>query len=264
VAVKAEVASDSDEAPRRIGFSPEQLPALFELLGRVANAAVTTIGADCEVVVHDLREPAHSVVAISGSLTGRQVGAPVPDPALMPGVVDAFTSDDLRRQARTPSGRDLLSSTAWIRHIDGHIVGAVCINIDQAELRRARDILDRRLVAADGPEDDPLTTFATDISHFASLATRDAVGAANSTRRLTRPELVAIVRQLDRAGVFSLRGAARTVGQELGLSRASVYGYLREARAEAIGRSEPSPRTVRHRRPRSAAKDKRVHAGSNV
>jgi predicted transcriptional regulator YheO len=181
----------------------------------------------------------------------------------MPGVVDAFTCDDLRRQARTPSGRELLSSTSWIRDQDGHIVGAVCINIDQAELRRARDILERRLVAADAPEDDPVTTFATDISHFASLATRDAIGAASATRRLTRPELVAIIRDLDRAGVFSLRGAARTVGQELGLSRASVYGYLREARTAPNGRSEPIPRTVRHRRPRSPAKE-RVHAGSNA
>jgi predicted transcriptional regulator YheO len=262
--VKAEVVSDSDEAPRQIGFSPEQLPAVFELLGRIANAAVTTIGADCEVVVHDLREPAHSVVAISGTLTGRQVGAPVPDPALMPGVVDAFTHDDLRRQARTPSGRALLASTSWIRDTDGHIVGAVCINIDQAELQRARDIIDRRLVAADRPEDAPLTTFATDISHFASLAARDAIGAASATRRLTRPELVAIVRDLDRAGVFSLRGAARTVGQELGLSRASVYGYLREARAEAMGSAPPGPRPARHRRSRSAPKGKRVHAGSHA
>jgi predicted transcriptional regulator YheO len=264
VAVKAEVVSDSDAAPRQIGFSPEQLPAVFELLGRIANAAVTTIGADCEVVVHDLREPAHSVVAISGTLTGRQVGAPVPDPALMPGVVDAFTHDDLRRRARTPSGRALLASTSWIRDMDGHIVGAVCINIDQAELQRARDIIDRRLAAADRPEDAPLTTFATDISHFASLATRDAIGAASSTRRLSRPELVAIVRDLDRAGVFSLRGAARTVGQELGLSRASVYGYLREARAATIVSAATSARPVRQRRSRPAPKDKRVHAGLNA
>jgi predicted transcriptional regulator YheO len=264
VAVKAEVVSGSDEARRRTGFTPAELPAVFELLGRVANAAVTTFGPDCEVVVHDLREPEHSVVAICGSLTGRQVGAPVPDPALMPGVVDAFTRDDLRRQARTPSGRALLASTSWIRDTDGHIVGAVCINIDQAELRRARDIIDRRMVAADSPEESPLTTFATDISHFAAVATREAIGSASPTRRLTRPELVAIVRHLDRAGVFSLRGAARTVGQELGLSRASIYGYLRDARADGLSSSEPTPRRVRHRRPRSEAKDKRIHAGSSA
>lgn len=261
MAVKAEVVSGSAEAPCRLGFSPEQLPALFELLGRVANAAVSTIGADCEVVVHDLREPEHSVVAISGSLTGRQVGAPIPDPALMPGVVDAFTRDDLRRQARTPAGRELLASTSWIRDTDGHIVGAICINIDQAELRRARDIIDRHLAAAERPEDEPLTTFATDISHFASLATREAIGAASSTRRLTRPELVAIVRHLDRAGVFSLRGAAQTVGHELGLSRASVYGYLREARADG-GAAELNTGPARRRRSRSVAKGKRARSGS--
>ena len=263
MAVKAAVVSGTPETARQSGFSAAQLPAVFELLGRVAHAAVATLGPDCEVVVHDLRQPAHSVVAISGTLTGRHVGAPVPDPALMPGVVDAFTCDDLGRRARTPGGRELLSSTSWIRDTNGHIVGALCINLDQAPLRRARDLIDRHLVASDSSDANTLTTFAADISHFASLATREAIGGANPTRRMSRPELVAIIRDLDRAGVFSLRGAAVTVGQELGLSRASVYGYLREARA-ANSQSSSKARRVRHPRSRSAARNARVRVGSNA
>ena len=259
MAPKTPVAASPHETPARVGFTPADLPAVFELLGRLAQATVATIGMDCEVVVHDLRQPEHSVVAISGSLTGRQVGAPVPDPTLMPGVVDSFTSDDLLRRAQTPSGRELLASTSWIRDTDGHVVGAVCVNVDQSHLKRARDIIDQRLVATVRSDQSPLTTFATDISHFASSATREAVGSARPTHRLTRRELVSIVRDLDRAGVFSLRGAAQTVGRELGLSRASIYGYLRDARSTTIG-ADAQSRRVRHLRARSANNSRRPAA----
>jgi len=260
VVLKRPVTSSPDGGSPQAGFSHTQLPAVFELLGRVATAAVATIGNDCEVVVHDLRQPAHSVVGISGSLTDRQIGAPVPDPELMPGVVDRFTRDDLRRQTRTQKGRELLSSTSWIRDTDGHVVGAICINIDRADLRRARDIIDQHLVEADMPGAKPVATFAADISQFASVATREAVGAARPAQRLTRQELVSIVRDLDQAGVFSLRGAARSVAAELGLSRASVYGYLRDARARVVP-SDGRVRRGRRVRLRSGGKSQRIRPG---
>jgi predicted transcriptional regulator YheO len=51
-------------------------------------------------------------------------------------------------------------------------------------------------------------------------------------QQLTRDDKVAIVRELDRAGVFSLRGAAETVAGQLGVSRASVYSHLNASRAD--------------------------------
>jgi predicted transcriptional regulator YheO len=127
------------------GIAEAELPAVFAFLARVAEAIVATVGPDCEVVIHDLRKPDHSVVAISGHLTGRRVGAPVPDPELLPGEVDRFTHDDLRRHGSTTGGRELLASTVWIRNPVGHIVGAVCINLDVAGLRTARDLINRHL-----------------------------------------------------------------------------------------------------------------------
>lgn len=40
------------------------------------------LGKDCEVVLHDFREPGHSVIVIAianGNISGRHVGAPVTD-----------------------------------------------------------------------------------------------------------------------------------------------------------------------------------------
>lgn len=241
------ISSATGETAKRLsksrpGVTDTQLPAVFEFLGRMAEVFVATVGIDCEVVIHDLRNPDHTVVAISGNLTGRQVGAPVPDPELLPGAVDRFTSDQLRRRTTTRSGRELVSSTAWIRGEGGHIVGAVCVNLDLGGLRRARDIIDRRLVSDEGRDLDRLTTFASSVSEFARNAVRESVkGLAKPLHRFTRNERIDLVRSLDRMAMFAMRGAVPSVALELGVSRASVYTYLREARRPERPAGAPGP-----------------------
>jgi predicted transcriptional regulator YheO len=102
-----------------------QLQHVFDLLARVGEAVAATVGPRCEVVVHDLRTPEHPVVAISGNLTRRAVGAPVPDPERLPRNVDRFREDLLLYSTVTPGGRELVSSTVWIRDENDHIVGAL-------------------------------------------------------------------------------------------------------------------------------------------
>jgi predicted transcriptional regulator YheO len=214
------------------GLAEADLPAVFAVLARLAEAIVATVGPDCEVVVHDLRKPDHSVVAISGQLTGRHVGAPVPDPELLPGEVDKFTYDELRRRGTTAGGRELLASTVWIRNPVGHIVGAVCINLDVAGLRAARDLIDRRL-GQDQVNARPFPTFASNIPDFTRLAVESVLAIGRADRhRLRAAERIELVRRLDAEGVFALRGAANAVAAELGFSRASVYADLRASRRE--------------------------------
>ena len=228
------------------GIAEVELPAVFAFLARVAEAIVATVGPDCEVVVHDLRQPDHSVVAISGHLTGRQVGAPIPDPELLPGEVDKFTQDELRRHGSTAAGRELLASTVWIREPAGHIVGAVCINLDVAGLRTARDLIDRRL-GQDPAGAGLLPTFASSIPEFTRLAVESVVGDGRSGRRRPRrADRIELVRRLDAEGVLALRGAANAVAAELGVSRASLYADLRASRHERPSpASEPRPISAR-------------------
>jgi len=237
------------------GFAEAELPAVFAFLARVAKAIVATVGPDCEVVVHDLRQPDHSVVAISGQLTGRHVGAPVPDPELLPGEVDKFTDDELRRHGSTSAGRELLASTVWIRNPQNHIVGALCINLDTAGLRAARDLIDRRL-GHDQVSARPLATFASSVPEFTRLAVESVLGDGRPSRQRVRgADRIELVRRLDAEGVFALRGAANAIAAELGISRATMYTDLRASRGEtpaavAESRGPSPPASVTRRRPR--------------
>jgi predicted transcriptional regulator YheO len=215
-------------------FKYDQLEQVFELLARVGEAVAATVGPNCEVVVHDLRTPEHTVVAISGNLTRRAVGAPVPDPELLPGNVDRFQEDLLHYKALTPGGRELVSSTVWVRDTRNHIVGALCINMDFANLRLARDLLTRAI--ADVPSskaDGGLTTFATSPEEFAAIALKQVIQEIDRPlHQLDRDDKIQVIGELDKAGVFALRRAADIVASELGVSRASVYSYLKDARGE--------------------------------
>lgn len=218
-------------------FRPDQLGEVFDLLAHVAEAVVATVGPDCEVVVHDLRNPEHSIVAIHGNLTRRFVGSPISDPELLAGNVDQFTESQLNYPTITPFGKELLSSTVWVRDLTGRIVGALCINMDFDNLRAARDLLDRSIVETPAPSSaNSLLTFATTAEEFAQIALKGVLREIGKPlHHLDREDRVHIVRELDKAGVFNLRGSAETVAQELGVSRASVYSYLTAARAEPAG-----------------------------
>jgi predicted transcriptional regulator YheO len=186
------------------------------------------------------------------------VGAPVPDPELLPGEVDRFTHDDLRRHSSTAGGRELLASTVWIRDPLDHIVGAMCINLDVSGLRRARDLINQHL-GRDQVGARPLPTFASSVPEFTRLAIRSVLGSGRSERhRLPKADRIELVRRLDAEGLFAMRGAANAVAAELGISRASLYADLRACRREMPSAgSEPDTGPARstavtRRRARSA------------
>lgn len=216
-------------------FPHEHLGSAFDLLARVAEAMVATVGPNCEAVVHDLRDPEHTVVAIHGNLTRRSIGSPVPETALLPDRVDIFKEDVLLDRVVTQYGKELLSSTVWVRDDTGHIVGALCINMDFADMRLARDIIERNIVEFPSGRNTTQVTFATTADEFVAIALRDVLRIVGKPLHLLdKEDKIRIARELDNAGVFGMRGAVEAVAAELGVSRASIYSYIKDARSEAL------------------------------
>jgi len=186
------------------------------------------------VVVHDLRNPEQTLIAISGNLTGRAVGAPVPDMEFLPRNLTSFQDDIIRQPARTPRGRELLSTTVWVRDTTGAIVGAICINMDFNDLRHARDLLNHVLTGIEAaPGAEVLETFATSPQDFVEIALRGAIRKVGKPlHHLNRQDKIAIISALEQAEVFRFPQSIEIVMEQLGISRASIYAYLKEIREE--------------------------------
>jgi predicted transcriptional regulator YheO len=217
-------------------FTDEALDQVLDLLGRVADAFCAILGPTAEIVVHDLRRPDNSVVALAGNLTGRRVGSPIPDPAFLPEQLTQITGDQVDYSTLTPRGEVLRSSTVFVRDLDGKIAAAICLNLDRNKLEEAHRLISHVLGPGEPPpaEDPPLRTFAADVQQLVQMVLDDVARDLQKDRhQFSREERARAVQECDRLGIFQFRHSATVVANELGVSRATVFNYLREGRDAA-------------------------------
>ena len=116
----------------------------------LVNFIAEVVGPNCEVVLHDLSDLEHSVVAISDNrLTDRQIGSSITDFALrvLQNRCDR-EQDYVTNYAGQPRDerRTFRSSTLFIKDEAGNTVGMLCVNVDITDLRAAREAMDKFLL----------------------------------------------------------------------------------------------------------------------
>ncbi|MFJ6656595.1 transcriptional regulator [Streptomyces sp. NPDC091377] len=224
-----------------------QRDAILAALVPVVDGIAATFGPVCEVVLHDYRRPERSVVAVAGSVTGRGVGGAMSEIGMRVLARGDEAADELNYLTRTGSGHLVKSSTMVLRDATGTVFGALCVNVDAGAVRQAQTLLSA-LAGPAGPAGPPslgpavgpaipVTTFDNDIDTVVDAlvdAHQDTTWAA-----LDRPGRLALFRNLDERGVFAVRRAIEQVAARLGISRASAYSYLSQARA-AVATTTPS------------------------
>ncbi|MFE0798587.1 transcriptional regulator [Streptomyces sp. NPDC058812] len=208
--------------------------AVLAALRPVVDGVAATFGPVCEVVLHDYRRPDRSVVAVAGSVTGRTVGGAMSEIGMRVLAHGDEARDELNYVTRTGDGILLKSSTMVLRDSTGAVFGALCVNLDVTAVDRAQSLLGALAGTAGTAADPPATTFADDID-----AVVDAIVDAHPLRRdrswaaLERAQRLELFRDLDGRGVFAVRRSVEQVAARLGISRASAYNYLSQARAAA-------------------------------
>ena len=198
----------------------------------IADMLTQTFGPDCEVVLHDLSDPEHSVVYVSNSsVTGRRPG-------------DSF--DQLVRQVILSSerqgdyaanyyftalnGKRIRSSTVLIRDADGRLEGAMCINLDTTRLTQQIAYLQSFL--PDRPEPQPLKTPQNEHISVMIENLMDNVLSGCDVQNLSRDARIAKVRFMDEKGVFLMKGSVEKAAEKLGVNKVTIYSYLDEARGK--------------------------------
>ena len=211
--------------PKRTPRTPEQR-LLLDQMRQVADGLARTFAPFCEVVLHDLLDPAHSVLAIHNNLSGREAG----NPATELGLARIGDPDYAQVLANYPNqfadGRRAKSTSIGIKDSQGRYVAALCLNVDLTLFHGFQGLL-AQFAAVDGgtPAGESLDPAGADA--IRARIDRFAARLATTPRALRAADRRALVQELKSAGLLELRRAMETVAAHLGVSRASAYGYLK-------------------------------------
>lgn len=199
---------------------------LLEQVKQIADGLAQTFAPFCEVVVHDLLDPAHAVLAIHNNLSGREVGDPATELGLARIMDPEFEQVIANYPNRFADGRQVKSTSIGIKDADGRYVAALCMNVDLTMFQGFQGMLNQfATIQADTPTNETLDpTGAEAIRHRID---QFAARLATTPRALKAEDRRALIKELKSAGLLDLRRAMETVAAHLGVSRASVYSYAK-------------------------------------
>jgi predicted transcriptional regulator YheO len=199
---------------------------LLGQLKQVAHGVGATFAPFCEVVLHDLLDPKHAVLAVHNNLSGRQIGSAAtelglarildPDyPQVLPNYANQFAD-----------GRPVKSTSIGIKDADGQYIAALCLNLDLSLFKGLQSAMSQ-FVAVDtdavhGESLDPANAEA-----IRQRIDRYAARLLKTPRTLKVEERRALLKALKADGLLEVRRSMETVAAYLGVSRASVYGYAK-------------------------------------
>ncbi|MBR4908566.1 MAG: PAS domain-containing protein [Acidaminococcaceae bacterium] len=197
----------------------------------LADMLVETFGKECEVVVHDLTDPEHSVVYVAnGAVTGRAVGQGfehfVKDMLLMGGGERDYVANGFFRK----NEKLIRTSSVLIRDCEGKLIGALCINLDTTRVVQQIEYLQSFLPKP--PQQDKASPPEGNRVEDMVLSLIDNILAGCDSRLLTREERIEKIRFMDTRGIFQMKGSIEKVAERLGINKVTVYSYLDEARGK--------------------------------
>ncbi|WP_433554899.1 helix-turn-helix transcriptional regulator [Pseudonocardia xinjiangensis] len=197
-----------------------------DMWSAVCRAVALLLGPYAEVVLHDAEQD--RVLAIWNPMTTRRAG----DPSLL-GELDQLepSADDVYGpyEKLLADGRRLSSVSAVLRDPDGRPSAVLCVNLDRTPLEQAAAVL-AGFAAPTAPR--PQALFEQDWPDRVHQIIGSFVrGRGRPVERLGREDRLAVLAELDQAGVFAVRRAVPVVASALRTSRSTVYSLLAELRA---------------------------------
>jgi len=187
------------------------------------------LGEKTEVVLHDLRKPESSIIAIANSnVTGRKVGDSTTNLGL-PILKNPYGDHNLfNYRSYTKSGKLLKSSSIYFKDEEGRVFASLCINQDISELEMATNIL-KNIISTNNSVNEE---FVSNIDDVISQLINEAITTINIPIHLMNKEdKMRVLQILDEKGVFTVKRSIDRIANLLGISRVTAYGYLSEIQA---------------------------------
>lgn len=189
-------------------------------------------GSDCEVVLHDISDLENSIIKIrNGHVTGRKVGDSMTDVGLeMIKKANGGLTVLGNYNPRTMSEKLLKSNAINIRNLKDEVIGILCINLDVSNLSKIGQAINNFCKSEDNKEEKE-EDFGSDIwSIIDEIINKIVNKKGKRIHNLTKEDRIKIINELDKKGIFLIKGAIFQVSKALGISSPTIYKYLEEIR----------------------------------
>jgi D-arginine utilization repressor len=195
-------------------------------LDTVCEAIAAWLYPYAEVVLHDLRSD--RIAGIWNSFSGRRVGTPSrigKEIRIAEGV--AIYGPYERRNR---DGRRLKSISNIVYDSNGNRTGLLCLNLDVSVFEAMKGFVESLMT---NTEEMPAVLLKCDWHEQLSQAFAHFLQRRRLTpMALTQRDRLDFIDSLDSHKLFATRNATQQVAELLGVSRASVYNWLKQVRGE--------------------------------
>jgi len=218
----------------------------------IVKFIASIMGENCEVLLHDVRNPENSIVAIeNGHISGRRVGGVLTDLVLKIVRNKEYQNQDFIANyvVVAKDNRICQSSSLLIRDDNGEIIGVLCVNIDISTLLATQKYLNEfikikppnnlkntlSIKASSDEEVEEISSEENEVLEHLLETSGDVVELLIGkvlnkftlpVERMSQDEKIQVVRELNELGLFLFKGGVSELAKKLKVSDATVYRYL--------------------------------------
>ena len=205
---------------------------IFEHYIRVGEIIAEKFSPYLEVIIHDLKDPEHSIIAIfNNHITGRKIGDGTSDIGYKK-LANKLPDKIVNYENTSPSGAKLKSSTLTIRNGHGKIIGSMAFNFDLAPFENVQEFFNTITKTSKSKLDD----FPKQEQFFVWSVRDDLEQALNKYiianglqgKALTRKDKLNVVVLMKKEGHIKKRGAMSILSELLAITRPTLYKYLKD------------------------------------
>ncbi|KFX27957.1 transcriptional regulator [Ralstonia solanacearum] len=193
---------------------------------KIVEALGKTLAPLVEVVLHDLKQSEHAVVAIANNLSGRQVGDAVTELGLARMTDPGFPEVVQNYANRFPDGRPAKSTSIGLKNSRGEYVAAICLNMDVSLLSAVTAGLGQLMQTDAAAPPVPESLAPRGVEDVRAALERFAAARNTTPMGMTLEQRREAMRELSAGGLLNLRRALSEVARTLGVARSTVYTYL--------------------------------------
>lgn len=195
---------------------------MFDQLKQIAEGLAETFAPFCEVVLHDLTDPKHAILAIHNNLSTRKVGEPATELGLAR-IADPDYPQIIANYANAfADGRQAKSTSIGVKNANGEYIAALCLNIDLTLFTNLQGVIGQfTSIDPQHRVNESLNPAGAEV--IRARIDQYAARLATTPRALKTDERRSLLRELKKTGCMEIRRAADIIAAHLGVSRATVY-----------------------------------------